>query len=148
MNYKNKMVLERFERNLIELSKSDTWEEASKEWGFLYKRERDNKDNHCLCSYLIKNQNYYYNKNTQYKYYNKNNEEIINDLINNKIEIKDYEVFKNYYINLIISKKKYINKNDFEYLIKTVKNINSNNDLVDYLKYNVNYQNQKQNQNQ
>jgi len=59
------MVLERFERNLIELSKGDTWEEASKEWGFLYKRERNNKDNHCICGFLIKNQYYYYNKNTK-----------------------------------------------------------------------------------
>ena len=59
------MVLERFERNLIELSKGDTWEEACKEWGFLYKRERANKDNHCICGFLIKNQYYYYNKNTK-----------------------------------------------------------------------------------
>ena len=66
MNYKNKMVLERFERNLIEISKGDIWEEASKEWGFLYKKERNNKDNHCACGKLIKNQYYYYNKNTKY----------------------------------------------------------------------------------
>ena len=59
------MVLERFERNLIELSKGDTWEEGCKEWGFLYKRERANKDNHCICGFLIKNQYYYYNKNTK-----------------------------------------------------------------------------------
>jgi len=59
------MVLERFERNLIELSNGDTWEEACKEWGFLYKRERANKDNHCICGFLIKNQYYYYNKNTK-----------------------------------------------------------------------------------
>ena len=59
------MVLERFQRNLIELSKGDTLEEAGKEWGFLYKRERDNKDNHCICGFLIKNQYYYYNKNTK-----------------------------------------------------------------------------------
>ena len=59
------MVLERFERNLIELSKGDIWEEACKEWGFLYKRERANKDNHCICGFLIKNQYYYYNKNTK-----------------------------------------------------------------------------------
>lgn len=59
------MVLERFEKNLIELSINNTWEEASKEWCFLFKRHRDTKDNNCLCSYLIKNQNYYYNKNTK-----------------------------------------------------------------------------------
>ena len=59
------MVLKKFEENLIELSKKNTWEEASKEWGFLYKRERDTKDNHCLCGYKLKHQYYYYNKNTK-----------------------------------------------------------------------------------
>ena len=59
------MVIKKFEENLIELSKKNTWEEASKEWGFLYKRERDTKDNHCLCGYKLKHQYYYYNKNTK-----------------------------------------------------------------------------------
>ena len=59
------MVLIKFEKNLIKISKSNNWEQASKEWGFIYERKRDNKDNHCLCSTNIKNQYYYYNKNTK-----------------------------------------------------------------------------------
>ena len=59
------MVLKKFEENLIKLSKKNTWEEASKEWGFLYKRERDTRDNHCLCGIKLKHQHYYYNKNTK-----------------------------------------------------------------------------------
>ena len=64
-NLKYKMVLAKFEENLILLSIGNTWEESSKEWGFLYKRERPTKDNHCLCGYKLKHQYYYYNKNTK-----------------------------------------------------------------------------------
>ena len=59
------MVLAKFEENLIEISKGETWEEASKEWGFLYKKEKDNKDNHCLCGHKLKHQYYYYNNFTK-----------------------------------------------------------------------------------
>ena len=59
------MVLAKFEENLIKLSLGNTWEESSKEWGFLYKRDRPTKDNHCLCGYKLKHQYYYYNKNTK-----------------------------------------------------------------------------------
>ena len=54
----------RFETNLIELSRGITWLEASKEWGFLYKEVKENRDNHCLCGSKLKYQYYYYNKNT------------------------------------------------------------------------------------
>ena len=65
MNYKNKMVLAKFEEVIIELSQSETWEDASKEWGFLYYKEKDTKDNHCGCGFKLKHQYYYYNKNTK-----------------------------------------------------------------------------------
>ena len=59
------MVLIKFEENLIKISKSNNWEQAIKEWGFLWKKERDNRDNHCLCGTKLKHQYYYYNKNTK-----------------------------------------------------------------------------------
>ena len=59
------MVLIKFEENLIKISKGNNWEQASKEWGFLWKKERDNRDNHCLCGTKLKHQYYYYNKNTK-----------------------------------------------------------------------------------
>ena len=58
------MVLAKFEKVIIELSNGDTWEEASKEWGFLYYKEKDTKDNNCACGWKLKHQYYYYNKNT------------------------------------------------------------------------------------
>ncbi len=58
------MVLEKFEENLVKLSNGDSWELASKEWGFIYKIERDTKDNNCLCGHKLKHQYYYYNKKT------------------------------------------------------------------------------------
>jgi len=58
------MVLQKFEENLIQLSVNNTWESASKEWGFTHKMESDTKDNHCLCGYKLKHQYYYYNKMT------------------------------------------------------------------------------------
>ena len=59
------MVLAKFEKVIIELSNGDTWEEASKEWGFLYYKEKDTKDNNCGCGFKLKHQYYYYNKNTK-----------------------------------------------------------------------------------
>jgi len=146
-----------FEKNLLKLSNSTTFNEAKNEWYFIDKDKSDICNKLCICNHKVKNINYFYNIITLHtiicgviccKKFNfqgkKINNKILLDILKNNLKVFEadnyYEIndlfeysktIKNYLIEYFTEK---INKDDIKLLNEQLENIN---DLID--NYNIVY---------